>query len=64
MIYIYCNIMGKNKSSQLIPDSINTHLQIFGKESWEIDYNLFGYCQFCNSRIDELGYCACGGSAD
>jgi hypothetical protein len=56
--------MGKNKSSQLIPDSINTHLQIFGKESWEMDYDLFGYCQFCNSRIDELGYCACGGSAD
>ena len=47
--------MGKNKSSQLIPDSINIHLQIFGKESWEMDYDSFGYCQFCNSRIDELG---------
>lgn len=54
--------MDKNESSQLIPEEINTHLHIFGKESWEMDYNLFGSSQFCNSRIDELGYCACGGS--
>ena len=64
LIYINYILMNKNESSQLIPEEINTHLQIFGKESWEMDYNLFGYCQFCNSRIDELGYCACGGSAD
>lgn len=25
------NIMDKNKPSQLIPDEINTHLQIFGR---------------------------------
>jgi hypothetical protein len=56
--------MRKNKLLQLIPDSINTHLHIFGKESWEMHYDLFEYCQCCNSRIDELGYCACGGSAD
>ena len=56
--------MNKNESSQLIPEEINTHVQIFGKESWEMDYDLFGYCQFCNSQISKLGYCACGGSAD
>jgi hypothetical protein len=64
MIYFNSTTMDKNELSQLIPEEINTHLQIFGKESWEMDYNLFGSCQFCNSRIDELGYCACGGSAD
>jgi len=63
--YANCvGIMSKNQSSQIIPEEINTHFQIFGKESWEMDYNLFGSCQFCNSRIDELGFCACGGSAD
>jgi hypothetical protein len=64
MIYFNSTTMDKNELSQLIPEEINTHLQIFGKESWEMDYSLFGSCQFCNSRIDELGYCACGGSAD
>jgi hypothetical protein len=29
-----------------------------------MSYDLFGYRQFCNCRIDELGYCACGGTAD
>jgi hypothetical protein len=24
-------------------------------------YVRFGYCQSCNSRIDESGYCVCGG---
>jgi hypothetical protein len=57
-------LMNKKEPSQIIPEEINTHFQIFGKESWEMDYDLFGSCQFCNSRIDELGYCACGGSAD
>jgi hypothetical protein len=60
----YFNIIDKNGSSQLIPDEINTHLQIFGKDSWEMNYSLFGNCQFCNCRISELDYCACGGSAE
>lgn len=54
----------KDKLTCSIPFEINSHLEIFGKESWEIDYNLFGYCEMCNSRIDEFGYCACGGAAD
>ena len=40
-----------SSSSPLIPFEINAHLERFGKESWEVDYNLFGYC-------------ACGGAAD
>jgi hypothetical protein len=52
------------KDKIIIPFEINSHLERFGKESWEVDYNLFGYCDVCNSRIDEFGYCACGGAAD
>ncbi|HET9773999.1 MAG TPA: hypothetical protein VFP25_03350 [Nitrososphaeraceae archaeon] len=41
------------------------HLRIFGKKAIDVDYNLFGYCDFCNTRIDEFGFCACsGGAAD
>jgi hypothetical protein len=54
----------KAKFSSSIPFEINTHLEKFGKEFWEVDYDLFGYCDICNSRIDEFGYCACGGAAD
>lgn len=46
-----------------VPREINVHFQIFGKESWEVEYDKFGYCDICNSRIDEFGYCACGGGA-
>lgn len=47
-----------------IPKEINSHFLNFGKESWDVDYNKFGYCEMCNTRIDEFGYCSCGGSAD
>jgi len=47
-----------------VPREINVHFQIFGKEAWEVDYDKFGYCDMCNSRIDEFGFCACGGAAD
>jgi hypothetical protein len=50
--------------ANLIPREIDEHFQRFGKEPWEVDYDLFGYCDVCSSRIDEFGYCACGGSAD
>lgn len=48
----------------LVPKEIDAHFQRFGKEPWEVDYDLVGYCELCNSRIDEFGYCGCGGSAD
>jgi len=47
-----------------VPQEINIHLERFGKESWDVNYCLYGYCQVCNTRIDEFGYCACGGAAD
>ena len=27
----------------------------------DVDYTKVGYCNFCNTRIDEFGYCACIG---
>ena len=46
-------------------DEDDDHLKIFGKYAVDVDYNSFGYCNFCNTRIDEFGYCACsGGAAD
>ncbi|HEX7178690.1 MAG TPA: hypothetical protein VF220_03120 [Nitrososphaeraceae archaeon] len=44
-----------------IPDEINDHLEIFGKPAEDVDYNI-GECPFCSSRVDEFGYCACGGN--
>jgi hypothetical protein len=52
------------KDDDDVPREIDDHLKRFGKAPWEVNYNLFGYCDICNSRIDEFGYCACGGSAD
>jgi hypothetical protein len=47
---------------QVIPPEINDHLKIFGKDADEVDYNSVGPCPFCNSRIDEFNFCACGGN--
>ena len=48
-----------------VDENIDDHMRIFGKRAIEVDYNLFGYCDFCNTRIDEFGLCACsGGAAD
>lgn len=46
------------------PIDIDDHFRRFGKEPWDVDYNKFGYCTICNTRIDEFGFCSCGGSAD
>jgi hypothetical protein len=52
----------------LVAASIPT-IETWGKNAEEViyggrgngdDYN--GVCAFCNSRIDEFGYCACGGN--
>ena len=57
-----------------IPEEINVHKQNWGKnadqviygregrESGEIDDDDEYRCIFCRSRIDEYGYCACGGN--
>ena len=55
-----------------IPKEINTHKQIWGKNADQVIYGREGQggdeedneylCPICNSRIDEFGYCACGGN--
>ena len=45
-----------------IPVEINDHLKVYGKSADCVDYDSFGDCPFCGSRIDEFGYCACGGN--
>ena len=47
------------KKENIIPEEINDHLKLFGKEPWEVDYDKMGRCEICGSRIDEFGYCAC-----
>jgi hypothetical protein len=49
-------------SIEEIPEEINVHRKIFGKDASEVDYDGVGLCPFCNSRIDEFNYCACGGN--
>jgi hypothetical protein len=51
-----------------IPEDINVHKQIWGKDADEVIYGEVEkkeYCEqrchICNSRIDEFGYCGCGG---
>jgi hypothetical protein len=47
---------------------INIHKQIWGKDADQVDYGSAEKneddeqrCAICNSRIDEFGYCGCGG---
>jgi hypothetical protein len=53
---------------ELVPEEINAHKQIWEKNAEEVggdedqegeDENRYARC---NSRIDEFGYCACGGN--
>jgi hypothetical protein len=53
-----------------IPEEINVHKQIWGKDADRVIYGRLEenedtyreLCPICNSRIDEFGYCACGGN--
>ena len=53
-----------------IPEEINLHKQIWGKNPDEVIYGRGEVaeddeeyrCPICISRIDEFGYCACGGN--
>ncbi len=45
---------------KVIPDEINDHLKLFGKDAIDVFYDGTSLCPFCNSRIDEYQYCACG----
>ena len=45
-----------------VPEEINDHRKIFGKDAPDVDYESIGPCPFCGSRIDEFNLCACGGN--
>ncbi|NWG36487.1 hypothetical protein [Nitrososphaera sp.] len=49
---------------EALPAEIDDHRKLFGKEPWEVVYDPRDYCIICNTRVDEYGYCACGGAAD
>jgi hypothetical protein len=57
-------------SDDEIPEDINVHKQIWGKDANQVIYGRVDQkedddneqrCPICNSRIDEFGYCGCGG---
>jgi hypothetical protein len=60
--------MSTNESD--IPEEINVHKQIWRKNPEEVIYGRGEVaeddddyrCPICDSRIDEFGYCACGGN--
>jgi hypothetical protein len=41
------------------PDREDAHYKLYGKAYHEAKYS-DEICPICGSRIDELGYCACG----
>jgi hypothetical protein len=49
----------QEEDDKSVPPEIDTHYQIYGKHAWEVEYG--GRCPMCNKRIDEFGFCACGG---
>ena len=57
--------MNHDISIDNIPQELDDHFKNFGKYANDVDYTKIGYCNFCNSRIDEFGFCACiGGQPD
>lgn len=52
-------------SVENVSEDLDDHFKNFGKYASDVDYNRYGYCVYCNSRIDEFDYCACiGGIPD
>ena len=56
------NKHGDNIDNNIIPSEIDIHFQMYGKHAWEVEYG--DRCPICEKRIDELGYCACGGQGE
>ena len=50
------------KKKEDIPQEIDDHFKLFGKEPWEVEYG--EKCTICNVRIDEYGFCSCGSGGD
>jgi hypothetical protein len=70
--------MPTSLDSEEIPDDLNIHKKIWGKNADEVVYGgkkgregkvdkdkteQDDKCLFCDSRIDECGYCASGGAS-
>ncbi len=49
-------------SGDPIPEEIDEHYRLFGKEPWEVDYG--EKCAVCGSPVDECGLCACDSASD
>jgi hypothetical protein len=47
---------------RVVPEEIDDHFKLYGKEPWEVDYG--EKCPLCNVRIDEYGFCSCGSSVE
>lgn len=50
----------KDSVDPVVPREIDTHFELYGKHAWEVEYK--DRCPVCEKRIDEFGFCACGGS--
>ena len=61
-VYIRCKLNYAMEEKQEIPEEIDDHLKLFGKEPWEIEYG--DKCPLCNSRFDEFEVCACDSKGD
>ena len=48
---------------RIIPEEIDDHFKMYGKEPWEINYTTTK-CSLCGSRFDEYGFCSCGASGE
>jgi hypothetical protein len=47
---------------RIIPEEIDDHFRLYGKEPWEVDYK--ERCPVCDNRIDEYGFCSCGSGSE
>lgn len=54
--------MKYSMSIKEITDEVNDHFVLYGKNAEDVEYDGIGICLFCNSRIDEFNFCACGGN--
>ena len=53
---------GRKAAPREVPEEIDDHYRMYGKEPWEIDYG--EKCPVCGSRTDEYGLCACDSGGD
>lgn len=59
---LYTEENDDQQQEEEIPEEIDEHLRLYGKRAWDVSYG--EKCQFCDSRIDEYGFCACGSSGE